>query len=126
MGGVWRELSTPHIEDLPHKGDTVVGNDVWLGRNCVIMPGVKIGDGAIIAAQSVVTKDVAPYTVAGGNPARFLKNRFDEELTQLLLAFRWWDLPPEQLTAFLPVLCNKDLPAVKAALRKALAEKEAR
>lgn len=126
MGGVWREISTPHIEDLPHKGDTVVGNDVWLGRNCVIMPGVKIGDGAIIAAQSVVTKDVAPYTVAGGNPARFLKNRFDEELTQLLLAFRWWDLPPEQLTAFLPVLCNKDLPAVKAALRKALAEKEAR
>ena len=125
MGGVWREISTPHIEDLPHKGDTVVGNDVWLGRNCVIMPGVKIGDGAIIAAQSVVTKDVAPYTVAGGNPARFLKNRFDEELTQLLLAFRWWDLPPEQLTAFLPVLCDKDLPAVKAALRKALAEKEA-
>ena len=126
MGGVWRELSTPHIEDLPHKGDTVVGNDVWFGRNCVIMPGVKIGDGAIIAAQSVVTKDVAPYTAAGGNPARFLKNRFDEELTQLLLAFRWWDLPPEQLTAFLPVLCDKDLPAVKAALRKALAEKEAR
>ena len=125
FGGVWAENTPPHLDQLPRKGDTVVGNDVWLGRNCMIMPGVKIGDGAIIAAQSVVTKDVAPYTVAGGNPARFLKNRFDEELTQLLLAFRWWDLPPEQLTAFLPVLCDKDLPAVKAALRKALAEKEA-
>ena len=66
MGGVWREISTPHIEDLPYKGDTVVGNDVWFGRNCVVMPGVKIGDGAIVAAQSVVTKDVAPYTVREG------------------------------------------------------------
>lgn len=124
MGGIWREISTPHIEELPHKGDTVVGNDVWLGRNCVIMPGVKIGDGAIVAAQSVVTRDIAPYTVVGGNPARFLKNRFDEELTGLLLVLKWWNFPPEKLTAFLPVLCSSDLVSVKQAVKEALAQKE--
>ena len=124
MGGIWRETSTPHIDELPHKGDTVVGNDVWLGRDCLIMPVVKIGDGAIVAAASVVTKDVAPYTVAGGNPARFLKRRFDEELTALLLAFRWWDLPPEEITTLLPVLCSPDLTLLKDTLRSRLARKE--
>ena len=117
MGGVWREISTPHIEELPHKGDTVVGNDVWLGRNCTILPGVKIGDGAIIAACSVVTKDVAPYTVAGGNPARPLKKRFDDDMIALLNALCWWDLPPEELTEIIPVLCDTDIERAKQKLR---------
>ena len=77
------------------------------------MPGVTIGDGAIIAAYSVVTKDVAPYTVAGGNPARFLKNRFDLQLTQLLLEARWWDWAPSALAEAVPMLCSPNLEHVK-------------
>lgn len=124
MGGVWREISTPHIEELPHKGDTVIGNDVWLGRNCTILPGVKIGNGAIVAACSVVTKDVAPYTVVGGNPARFLKKRFDDGTAALLEELRWWDLPPEELTEIIPVLCDTDIKRAAEKLRAILAEKK--
>ena len=124
MGGVWREISTPHIEELPHKGDTVIGNDVWLGRNCTILPGVKIGNGAIVAACSVVTKDVAPYTVVGGNPARFLKRRFDDGTAALLEELRWWDLPPEELTEIIPVLCDTDMKPAAEKLRAILAEKK--
>lgn len=124
MGGVWREISTPHIEELPHKGDTVIGNDVWLGRNCTILPGVKIGNGAIVAACSVVTKDVAPYTVVGGNPARFLKRRFDDGTAALLEELRWWDLPPEELTEIIPVLCDTDMKRAAEKLRAILAEKK--
>ena len=90
FGGAWTEATPDHMSQLPRKGDTVLGNDVWLGRECVVMPGVKIGDGAIVAAYSVVTRDIAPYTVAGGNPARFIKNRFDDELTGLLMRLKWW------------------------------------
>lgn len=124
MGGVWREISTPHIEELPHKGDTVIGNDVWLGRNCTILPGVKIGNGAIVAACSVVTKDVAPYTVVGGNPARFLKKRFDDGTAALLEELRWWDLPSEELTEIIPVLCDTDMKRAAEKLRAILAEKK--
>lgn len=109
FGGAWTKNTPPHMDQLPRKGDTVVGNDVWIGRESVVMPGVKIGDGAIIAAYSVVVKEVPAYTVYGGNPARFIKERFDGELKSLLLRFRWWDLPPEQLTDILPILCALDL-----------------
>ena len=81
------------------------------------MPGVPMGDGAIVAAYSVVTKDVAPYTVVGGNPARFLKNRFDSQLTQLLLEAQWWDWEPQALAQAVPMLCSPDLEAVKSWLR---------
>lgn len=120
FGGIWTENTPPHMEQLPHKGDTVIGNDVWFGRESVIMPGVKIGDGAIIAAYSVVTKDVPPYTIYGGNPAKFIKARFDDELTALLLHFRWWDLEPDKLADILPLLCNSDLTEVKQILRELL------
>lgn len=88
MGNRW-EKAVPNIDDLPFKGDTVVGNDVWIGQNVTVMPGISIGDGSIVAANSVVTKDVAPYTIVGGNPARFIKNRFDEKLVNFLLKLRW-------------------------------------
>lgn len=114
------EITPPHLSQLPVKGDTVIGNDVWNGRESVIMPGVKIGDGAIGAAYSVVAKDVKPYTIVGGNPIKLIKNRFNEELTTLLLALRWWDFDPEKLTAFLPVLCDNDLTAVQEKIKKIL------
>lgn len=120
FGGAWAENTPPHLSQLPFKGDTVIGNDVWIGRDSVIMPGVKIGDGAIIAAYSVVVKDIEPYTVAGGNPARPIKKRFDEELIELLLKLQWWDFEPEKLFAFMPILCDDDLELVRQKLKQTL------
>ncbi len=123
FGGVWEENAPPHLSQLPFKGDTVVGNDVWIGRESVIMPGVRIGDGAIVAACSVVAKDVEPYTVVGGNPARPIKKRFGVELISLLLELRWWDMEPEALADFLPVLCDSDLEAAERAIRRILEDR---
>lgn len=120
FGGAWQEVTPPHLSQLPFKGDTVVGNDVWIGRESIIMPGVKIGDGAIVASYSVVTKEVPPYTIVGGNPAKQIKPRFDKEMTELLQAVRWWDLEGEALVAFLPTLCNDDLESVRQTLREML------
>lgn len=120
FGGAWAEITPPHLEQLPKKGDTVVGNDVWIGREAVVMPGVKIGDGAVVAAYSVVAKDVAPYTVVGGNPARFIKDRFDEELKDVLLRLRWWDKTGEELLEIIPLLCECDLEKAKTELKKFL------
>lgn len=120
FGGVWAENTPPHLSQLPFKGDIVIGNDVWIGRKSAVMPGVKVGDGAIIAAYSVVTKDVEPYTLVGGNPAKPIKKRFDDELISLLLSLRWWDFEPEKLAGFLPVLCNSDLTEVKKIIKRML------
>ena len=124
FGGAWEANTPPHLSQLPHKGDTVIGNDVWLGRECRVMPGVHIGDGAIIAAYSVVIKDIPPYTVAGGNPCRPIKPRFDTELTELLLRLKWWNFDSQMLVSFLPDLCNPDLEQVRAKIRQMLAERE--
>lgn len=118
FGGSWQENTPDHMSQLPFKGDIVIGNDVWIGRESIIMPGVKIGDGAIIAAYSVVTKDVEPYSVVGGNPASFIKKRFNDELIELLLEFKWWDLPPEKLVAVLPLLCDFDLEKVTKKIKE--------
>lgn len=95
MGGGW-EKCTPSLEELPLKGDTVVGNDVWIGQNVTVMPGVHLGDGVIIAANSVVAKDIPAYHIAGGNPCRVIKKRFDEEQIDFLLNLKWWDWEPEK------------------------------
>lgn len=124
FGGAWAERTPPHLSQLPHKGDIVVGNDVWIGRESVILPGVTIGDGAIIAAYSVVTRDVAPYCVYGGNPARLLKRRFPEELTALLLDLKWWDCEPEELLELLPLLCDPDLERVQQLVKSILEERD--
>lgn len=112
MGGGW-EKCTPSLADLPLKGDTVVGNDVWIGQNVTVMPGVHIGDGAIVAASSVVAGDVPAYCVAGGNPCRVIRPRFDPELTAHLLELKWWDWPPEKIFAHLEDLCSGDLDRVR-------------
>lgn len=120
FGGLWQEKTPPHLSQLPVKGDIVVGNDVWIGRESVIMPGVKIGDGCIIAAYSVVTKDIPPYSVAGGNPARLIKKRFKDELIDLLLHLRWWDYEQDDLAELLPLLCDADLDRVQEELQRKL------
>ncbi|VXB76356.1 Streptogramin A acetyltransferase [Flavobacterium sp. 9AF] len=82
----------------PNKGDIIIGNDVWIGHNATIMAGIKIGDGAIIATNSTVIKDVAPYTVVGGNPAQEIRKRFDEKTINKLLEIKWWDWNIEKIT----------------------------
>lgn len=95
------------------KGDTVIGNDVWIGNGAIFMQGVTIGDGAIIATSSVVTKDVAPYTIVGGNPAREIRKRFDQETIDLLLHLQWWDWPIEKISEHLDALASGDLKLIK-------------
>ena len=110
-------MQPPARADLPLKGDTVIGNDVWIGQNAVILPGVCIGDGAIIGANAVVGSDVAPYTIVIGNPARTLRKRFDDELTELLLQFKWWNKSVEEINSLIPLLTSSDLEAVRKELR---------
>ncbi len=90
----------------PTKGDTKIGNDVWVGFDATIMPGITIGDGAIIGSKSVVTKDVEPYSVVGGNPAKLIRKRFSEERIAELLEMQWWDWPVEKITANLDKLTS--------------------
>lgn len=96
----------------PNKGDTRVGNDVWIGYGSTIMPGVTIGDGAIIASCSVVTKDVPPYAVVGGNPAQVIRRRFDDATIARLLELRWWDWDIGTITQRLPELCSENVEAL--------------
>ena len=91
----------------------IVGNDVWIGREAVILPGVKIGDGAVIGAQSVVTHDVPPYSIVAGNPARFIRRRFDDETVYLLLKLKWWDWNPEKITENLDFLVHGNTEKLK-------------
>lgn len=111
------DMNPPGTADLPLKGDTVVGNDVWIGQNAVILPGVHIGDGAIIGANCVVGSDVSPYTIVAGNPARKLRKRFDDELIEMLLAWKWWDKPIEEINSLIPILTSSDLEQVKAVIK---------
>lgn len=106
--GPWKEVLPDHLDQLPHKGDTIIGNDVWIGKDALIMSGVKIGDGAIIGAGSVVTKDVPDYHIVAGNPAKIVKKRFDDETIAFLKKLQWWDLPQEELLKILPFLCGVD------------------
>lgn len=95
--------------DLPNKGDTLIGNDVWFGHESMIMPAVKIGDGAIIAARSVVTKNVPPYTVVGGNPAKVIRKRFSDEIIEQLLEIRWWNWDYDRITGHIRAIVGADI-----------------
>ena len=117
----WNE-EAPKISDLPLKGDTVVGNDVWIGQNATILPGVHVGDGAIIGLNSVVSNNIPPYTIAAGNPARVIKKRFDDELIDLLLKLKWWDKTINEIQRLIPLLVCSDLEKVKRELRKLVSE----
>jgi len=110
----------PIKENMPFKGDTIVGNDVWIGQNVTILPGVKIGDGAIIGLNSTVGKDVPPYSIIAGNPAKIIRKRFDDEMISLLLEFKWWDKSIEEIQSLIPLLTSSDLEMVKNELKHRL------
>ena len=100
----------------PTKGDTVIGNEVWIGYGATIMAGVTIGDGAIIATKSVVTKDVEPYSIVGGNPAKEIRKRFSEEKIKTLLELQWWDWSLEKITQNVQNLTGNDIEKLKEIL----------
>jgi virginiamycin A acetyltransferase len=112
FGNGWQAV-LPQPGELPFKGDTVVGNDVWLGYESLIMPGVHIGHGAIVAARSVVVRKVAPYTVVGGNPATPLFPRFPPETIRALLEIAWWNWDVEKITRNLRSIVGADIDALR-------------
>ena len=113
FGHGW-ETAMDKLIHLPSKGDIQVGNDVWIGYESLIMPGVTIGDGAVIAARSVVVKDIPPYTIVGGNPASLIKQRFSDEAIAQLLEIRWWDWPIDQITRNIHLIMEGDIDALRA------------
>lgn len=115
FGHGWEEgfdVATWHRE---YRGDTVLGNDVWLGMEALVLPGVQIGDGAIAAAKAVVTHDVPPYAVVAGNPAKVVKMRFDQRTIARLLEVAWWDWPVDKITRNLNAIRGADIAALEAA-----------
>lgn len=115
FGQGWEEGFDPATWTAEHKGDTVIGGDVWIGHQAVIMPGVTIGPGAIVAARAVVTQDVPPFTIVGGNPARPMKARFDDDTVARLLAVAWWDWPEPKITRNLDAIRSADVAALEIA-----------
>lgn len=109
----WEKV-LPQEGELPYKGDTVVGNDVWICYEAQIMPGVKIGNGAIIASRSVVTHDVPAYTIVGGNPAKPIRERFSPQEISILEEIAWWDWPIEKITRHLSVIVSGDVAELQA------------
>lgn len=114
FGQGWEKVM-PEAGELPYKGDTEVGHDVWIGLEATLMPGVKVGHGAIIASKSVVVTDVPAYSVVGGNPAKVIKYRFDESTISELLAIAWWNWSAEKITEHLEAIVGCDLMALREA-----------
>ena len=108
FGNGWEKVM-PAPGDLPYKGDTVIGNDVWIGYEAMIMPGVKIGNGAIVSSRSVVVSDVPAYSIVGGNPARVIRHRFEPETVAVLESIAWWDWPIEKITQHLELIVAGDV-----------------
>lgn len=113
FGNGWEKVM-PALQALPYKGDTAIGNDVWIGYDALIMPGVRIGNGAIVAAGSVVVSDVPAYTIVGGNPAEPIKQRYPSETINILETIAWWNWPIEKITRNLPAITSGDLNALRA------------
>ena len=108
------------MADMLVRCDTRIGTRVWIGQNATILPGVHIGDGVIIGANSVVGSDISPYSIAVGNPARIIRQRFDDEMIDLLLRFKWWDKSIEEINALIPILTCSDLERVRKEVKARL------
>lgn len=113
MGGSWAE-HFDLITGLPGRGDTVVGNDVWLGYRAMVMPGIRIGHGAIVASAAIVVNDVPDYGIVGGNPARLIRSRYNEQDITRLLTLAWWDWPAEHLTRHLRTIMSGSIDNLEA------------
>ena len=113
FGNGWDKF-TPPLHEFPYKGNTVLENDVWLGYDCQIMPGIKIGNGAIIASKAVVAHDVDAYTVVAGNPARQIKKRFPDDIVDELLKIAWWNWDIKLVSENLDAIMNSDIERLKA------------
>ncbi len=100
------------VDGFTVAGNTVVGNDVWIGSEAMIMPGVTIGDGAVIGSRALVTKDVAPYAIVGGNPAKLIKKRFTENEIEILLEIKWWNWEEKVLAEATSLICTGDVEAL--------------
>jgi virginiamycin A acetyltransferase len=114
FGNGWERVTPPNRE-LPLKGDTIIGNDVWLGYKALVMPGVRVGDGAIVASESVVTASVPPYAIVGGNPAKVLRMRYEPEVVARLCTIAWWHWPAEKITRHLEAIVGADVEALAGA-----------
>ncbi len=113
FGNGWEKV-TPDPSELPYKGDTVIGNDVWIGYEALIMPGVRIGNGAIVSSRSVVVADVPAYSIVGGNPAQVLRSRFAPEVVARLESIAWWDWSIDRVTRHLDLIVSADVAALEA------------
>ncbi len=107
FGGDWANAMDG--KSYPIKGDTIIGNDVWIGHNATVMPGVKIDDGAVVATNATVTKDVEPYSIVGGNPAKIIRKRFPDKQIEILLQLKWWDWDIEKITRSVHILTGYDI-----------------
>jgi len=112
FGHGWERVM-PQAGELPDKGDTVVGHDVWIGFEALIMPGVRIGNGAIVSSRSVVVADVPAYTIVGGNPAKPIRQRFAPDEIAALESLAWWDWPVEKITRHLQCIVAGDIEALR-------------
>lgn len=106
-------INKEHLAELPNKGDTIVGNDVWIGQNVTIMPGVHIGDGAVIGANSVVAKNVQPYTIVAGNPIKEIRKRFSNDEINILLEIEWWNWDIDKIINNLDIILGNDVSKLK-------------
>ena len=114
------DMKPPKKTDLPLKGDTVIGNDVWIGQNAVILPGVHIGNGVIIGANSVIGSDIDPYSIVVGNPAKLVRKRFDDEMISLLQQFQWWNKNIDEINELIPLLTCSNIEKVKSDIKAIL------
>ncbi len=113
FGNGWERVA-PRAGDLPFKGDTVVGNDVWIGYEALLMPGAKVGDGAVISTRAVVTGEVPPFSIVAGNPARVVKQRYEPAIVERLLNIAWWHWDIEKITRNLEKIVGADVDALDA------------
>lgn len=109
-----KETLSPWLQDAESKGNTTIGNDVWFGRNCTILPGIDIGNGAVIAAHSVVSQDIPHYAVVGGNPAKLIKYRFPQDIIDELLHIQWWNWDIEKIKKHHAILMSNDLEMLRS------------